>query len=185
MNSVPKVELGKNLRLIRKSRGFTGGQMVEKLKEYDIHINKDIYYAWERCERSIPHKYILPICRIMQTTVDHLYSINYNKSSDIKDAYIKSIIGFLRSLDDDLCKMLILCSRQWQGDFKAALNMLGAYAAQPVEIRRDEAELCFYNFKCALRDGEADLTIANLVDMDCCQRALDNAFEKVWHTKRK
>ena len=170
--------LGDNLKEIRKRKGLKAREVVDTLKKYGVNIALSSYYAWENNERSIPHKYIVPICQSLNITVDFLYVVNTDSPLlDEKIKYIESIKNFFSMLNDDICKMLIYIARNWNGDIVTALEAVGVYAAQPVESRRDIADLCLHNYLCAVRDGEADNNISALIDVESYQKALNKLYK--------
>ncbi|MCQ2308077.1 MAG: helix-turn-helix domain-containing protein [Bacteroidales bacterium] len=165
-------DIGENLKTIRKAKKLSAQEVVDRLKANGVDISKTTYYAWEEGSRPIPHRSILPLCMSLNVTVDFLYVIN-NKSTMLNEKidHIKSIEAFLRNLDDNTCKMLIDLERRWNGDLKAALIMIGVYSAQPVEMRRDVANLCLHNYLCGVRDGE--INAEETLDIEYYQKALD------------
>lgn len=173
-----EINLGENLKSIRKTKNLTVDRILTSLSEKGLKVSRSTYYSWEEGNRQIPHKYILPLCLILNITIDFLYVAN-NKSELFQDKLknVESIKNFLCNLDDDLCKMLIGLERHWQGDLKAALIMLGIYSAQPVDMRRDVSDLCLHNFLCAVNDGEADKEIAEKLDIEYYKKALEKLYK--------
>ena len=172
--NIETFDMGENLKAIRKAKNLSVQEVIRKLKEHGIDISRTTYYAWEEGARPIPHKSILPLCMALNITIDFLYMVN-NKSPLFKDKInnIESIKNFLCNLDDELCQMLIDLERNWNGDLKAALIMLGVYSAQPVEMRRDTADLCLHNYLCAVRDQEVNAEVAKYIDVEYYQKALE------------
>lgn len=166
-------DMGANLKAVRRARGLSVSVLLDELRRQGVVVSKSTYYAWEEGDRTIPHKYILPLCMVLHVTIDFLYVL-HNDSPALADKVenIKSIEAFLRNLDEDTCRMLIELARHWDGDLRAALIMLGVYSAQPVEMRRDIANLCLHNYLCAVRDGDADRSLSGLLDIDYCETAL-------------
>lgn len=174
------------MKKIRKTKGLKGREVVELLRTHGVHIALSSYYSWENNERNIPHDYIIPLCQSLNITVDFLYMVNLD-SPLLKEKieHIESIKNFLSMLDDNICEMLIYIAKNWHGDLITALEALGVYAAQPIESRRDIADLCLHNYLCAVRDGEADEKIANLIDVENYKKALDKLYKPKTNYKRR
>lgn len=159
--------LGDNLKTIRKAKRLKAHEVVDLMKKHGSTISLSSYYAWENNERNIPHKHIPAICMSLNITIDFLYMVNTDSPLfEDKVAHIEKVKDFLCMLDDDVFRMLFYLNRAWNGDFIAVLNMIGAYAAQPKEMRRDVYNLCLHNFLKAVEDGEADKDISPLVNVD-------------------
>lgn len=170
--------IGDNLKTIRKAKGLKAHDVVDELKKYNINISLSTYYAWENNERGIPHKYIPDICRVLKITIDFLYMTNSSSNMfEDKLDYIAKIHDFLAILDDNTCKLLVYTNRHWKGDFVALLNMLGAYASLPIEMRRDIANLCLFNYESAAKEGCIDNDISSLVDIILCKNSIEKLYK--------
>lgn len=169
--------ISKNLKAIRKSKNIKVNDLLSELKKNGVSISSSTYYKWEEGERDIPHEYIPKLCLSLGITIDFLYMADAGSEMfKQKLNLIESVKDFLCVLDDDIIKMLIHINRNWDGDFIASLNMIGAYAAQPVEMRRDVASLCFHNFVNAVKDGEADKDIAKMVNLSAYTEAIGKLY---------
>ena len=175
---IESYDFGANIRLIRETKHLKVYDIINKLKENGVDITPPTYYAWENGGRTVPHKYVIPLCIALGVTVDFLYNVKHD-SELLQDKidHVEVVKDFLCMLNDDICKELIAISKYWDGNIFTALALLGTYSAQPVEMRRDVADLCFHNFECAVRDGSAEKHISKLIDTDFCRKEIDNLYK--------
>lgn len=172
------MEFGDNIRFIRKAKKLPAADVVKRLKQNGVNVSLSTFYSWEKGTRSVPHKHVIPLCISLGVTVDFLYNVKHDSPMlDEKLEHVEAMKDFLCALDDDICKILLAVHRYWKGDIHAALTFLGIYSAQPIESRRDIADHCFHNYECAVRDGEAEEHIAQLIDAEYCKKALNKLYK--------
>lgn len=172
------MDFGENIRFIRKAKGLHVADVVERLKQNGVEIAQSTYYSWEDGTRCVPHKNVIPLCISLGVTVDFLYNVKHDSPMlDEKLEHVEAMKDFLCALDDDICDILLAIHRYWKGDIYAALTFLGIYSAQPIESRRDVADLCFHNFECAVRDGEADKRIADTINLDFARKSVEKLYK--------
>ena len=68
-----KIELGKNIRRIRKKRKIGQKEMAEKMQLHGIPISRDTYIKLERGDRNIGASELKVIKDILGTTYEELF----------------------------------------------------------------------------------------------------------------
>lgn len=143
------MQIGQRVKNIRKAEKISAEDVASALG-----ISVRTYRAYESDSHPFPSEHIAPLCKKLHITPNILFG----------------------EIDAEFSQMFAYVLENWNGDVVALINMLGAYAMQPTDLRRDTSELCIYNAKKSIEQGTADKRLAELVDIDYVEQAL----EKLW-----
>lgn len=143
------MQIGQRVKNIRKAEKISAEDVASALG-----ISVRTYRAYESDSHPFPSEHVVPLCETLHITPNILFG----------------------EIDAEFSQMFAYVLENWNGNVKALINMMGSYAMQPTNLRRDTSELCIYNAKKSIEQGTADKRLAELVDIDY----VENALDKLW-----
>ena len=145
------MKIGQRIKNIRRAEKISSKDVAKSLG-----ISVSTYRTYENDYVTLPHKYVSPICAILRITPNILYG----------------------NIDAEFSTMFAYVLDNWNGDVVALINMMGAYAMQPKELRRDTSDLCIFNAEMSIEQGIADPRLAELVNIKQLKQAIERLYNE-------
>lgn len=145
------MQIGQRIKNIRKAEKISAEEMANCL-----NISLSAYRKYESDYIPFPHEHVLPVCHRLHITPNILYG----------------------NIDEEFSSLFAYVLDNWNGDIVALINVMGAYAMQPADLRRDTSDLCIFNAEKSIEQETADKRLAELVNIDYVKKALEKLFKE-------
>lgn len=143
------MQIGQRIKKIRKAEKILAEDVASAL-----NISVRTYRAYESDSHPFPSEHIAPLCKKLHITPNILFG----------------------EIDAEFSQMFAYVLENWNGDVVALINMMGAYAMQPKDLRRDTSDLCLFNAEKSIEQGTADQRLAELVNIEYLKSALNDLW---------
>lgn len=142
-----------NLKVARKRKGISVKSMIDRL-----NISQSTYYGWESGEKTIPIKYIVPICSILGVDANYLFDTYYCEKR------YSDVLSTFQTLTNDAQELAMRICNKYGKELPYLINLLGMYCSQPVPLKKDEASMCLFHYEYSIKNHCNDVYISSLVN---------------------
>ena len=166
-------QIGKQIRKIRKERGYTLKQLVDRYIAVggDV-ISDNMICMWESGKRRIYADQVFYLCKALHCTPTFLYpNPNENENYELADE--------VRCFNPHAVEIWRYILRTWDGNVQALMEFMGLYACLPKKVRQDVAGLGCHLYNLSENEKLLDKK-APRINIDYVQ----NETDRLWQWKQ-